>query len=506
MWTSQHTTQTDTLTRTGPGLYTYSNGLGWWTTNVPISGSSATIWICGNGGTYSQADQAACPVSAHGQWHEHWHFDTNVPPGHPYTATGDYIGVLGNGTVFRQGTFKAVGPTPASCSLKGVRLAGGVVSAGASPSCPRATAINVVCSYQGESFISFGRITKQSCFATVRDRGPQPFEYPEGSVLFKPFGLTDANPCVLSDSVSNGVTECEVSLSPPSGIGEGDTFTLRASFIPADSKFRRSKGSFAFRYTPMLDQSNKVTAARAEAHLILVGAIATAIGSYVPPLKGVAKGTVASAALLAAPLHYMQLPDEPPDPAYARVFEPRIVPVGAVRASSKALATALTALDKSDQVIEAWSGADWNALNRSVIAGKKNNRVAFVTQMSAASKDEAKLAALVSVLPAELQAVERSSPSAYRTFFVSVPAAQLSQVRRTAATLSAAEQQRIRSVGLTPSLVSSLLTAPAQHLTRSSVDGNAFAKLSAVVRAEASTAPFLRKVSAIHAAMASLYR
>ena len=107
--------QTDTLTRTGPGLYTYSNGDGWFTTNVPISGSSAMIWICGNGGTYSQADQSACPISRTGQWHEHWHFDTNVPAGKPYTASGDYKGIEGDGkTIAAEGTFTAVGPIPAA--------------------------------------------------------------------------------------------------------------------------------------------------------------------------------------------------------------------------------------------------------------------------------------------------------------------------------------------------------------------------------------------------------
>ena len=54
--------------QTGPDLYSMSNGVGWTTTNVPISGNSMTatmhLWECGEGGTFSQADESACPSTS----------------------------------------------------------------------------------------------------------------------------------------------------------------------------------------------------------------------------------------------------------------------------------------------------------------------------------------------------------------------------------------------------------------------------------------------------------
>ena len=57
-------TATYTFTETSLGIYSVSNGAGWTTTDVPISGSSFTLWTCGNGGSYSDQDKSACPCAA----------------------------------------------------------------------------------------------------------------------------------------------------------------------------------------------------------------------------------------------------------------------------------------------------------------------------------------------------------------------------------------------------------------------------------------------------------
>jgi hypothetical protein len=102
--------------RTGPDTYTVSNGAGWTTTDVTIAGDSATIWTCGNGGTYSQKDRAACPTAS-GYWTESWKFD--LTSGADYTATGTGQEHLGNGSTTGEHsiTFVATGPARPAASL-----------------------------------------------------------------------------------------------------------------------------------------------------------------------------------------------------------------------------------------------------------------------------------------------------------------------------------------------------------------------------------------------------
>lgn len=109
----QGCSETDTLTETSPGMYTWTNNLGWYTTDVPISGSSATIWVCGNGGTYSQADEGACPTGS-GHWIYSEAFDLNPAPGDPTTVTGTNTNYSSDGSVNAGvgGPFTGTGPTP----------------------------------------------------------------------------------------------------------------------------------------------------------------------------------------------------------------------------------------------------------------------------------------------------------------------------------------------------------------------------------------------------------
>jgi hypothetical protein len=293
--------------------------------------------------------------------------------------------------------------------------------------------------------------------------------------------------------------------------------TQRATYIPSqDAPFRGTQGTFAFAFTPMLDPTNKATAARIESHLIAVRGTAEdagllAAGSSVVTgpggltAAGVLGVTALAAGTLAVPMHYLQLPDEPPDPHYAEVFRPRIPKGGVTATGSRASSAALRRLNRSDSAIDGLAGAEWNTLNRSVIARERNNRAAFVTQMLAASKDETKLAALVSKLPAEMRAVERSSLRKVRTLSIRVSKSQLAELKRKTARLSASQKRYYKSIGLKPSLVASLIATSARHVTASSLHGKLFPKLNAAVAAEAASASFLRRVAAIHAAMAFLY-
>ena len=366
--------------------------------------------------------------------------------------------------------------------------------------------VAMFCEYRPKSFISFTKVSTQSCFVTVSDAGPPPHQNPAGTVRFRSLarlvGIIDPNPCTLTDSVSDGVAECQVTLDPGSKTKVGDTLGVEATFSPSTATFKSGSTQFTSVYTPFLDPTNKVTAARAEAHFISIIAASAALSKT--PAAPVAVPTGIVATVMAAPLHYLQLPDEPPDRDYAQVFRPRILRSRAMLTSG-ARAVALRALNRNDRAIEGWAAAEWNTLNRSVIAREKNNRTAFVTQMTAASKNELELATLVSRLPAEMTAVERASSRKDRAVSISVSRARLAQVKKKAATLSVAQRRFYVSIGLAPSLVSKLVTAGTKHVTRSSVDGNAFAKLNAWATTASRVAGFLRRVSAIHAAMARLY-
>jgi hypothetical protein len=389
----------------------------------------------------------------------------------------------------------------------------------------RPTAIQMACDYAPSKFIGFGRITTQSCFVTVRDLGPAPFETPVGKVDFKSIdrttiGVITPNPCALSASVSNGVSECEVSLDPGSNTKAGETLGVDASFVPSTDKFKSSGTEFKALYTPMLDPTNKADAAELEAHLIALyaseGAAGASLGAlaYKAPITAPVAGPLAATfgllasttALISVPYHYMQTPKEPPDPAYTSVFRPRIPRSPVLTVKPKALMVALTALNTTSLAIDGWAGADWNALNRSVIAQEHSNRSAFVTQMLAASKDEAELATLVSKLPSELQTVKRLSPAQVASLSVDATPAQLAALKRSIAKPTAAQKRLATSVGLDPSLITSLIAARSSDLTAAVVDGNVFAKLKTLAATEASGADFLKKVSAVHAAMAALYK
>jgi len=385
----------------------------------------------------------------------------------------------------------------------------------------RPTAVNMVCSYQRKSFVSFTKITAQSCFVTVRDLGPAPHQNPEGSVTFTPPGDVDENPCVLSDTISTGVTDCQVSLEPGffSSVKVGDTLRQRVRYIPENRMFLTSNGIFAFRYTPMLDQSNKDAAARIETNLgwataglagagkglAVAGAIPTPASPIEESAAGVSYAFAGLAGTTALVMHELQTPDEPPDPRYASVFRPRIATAHVTGIALRPLRVATRRFEQSGLAIAGWAGAEWNALNRSIIARDRNNRVAFVTQMRAASIDETKLAILLSSLKVEFSAVERLSPPAEGRLSTPDTASALRSVKKWGATQDAAQKRLDRSVGLDPAAIADLLRQAARNLPRSYAVGNVFARLKAAVAAEAGYAPFLRKVAAIHAAMASLY-
>jgi hypothetical protein len=104
-----------TFTPTAGNEYTIriASAAGGGTSHVPISGSSFTFWECGasaSGAIYSEADPAACPVSA-GYYIESWRFDY---AGRFYTATGKFRQYGPGGATIegeQRGTFSATGPT-----------------------------------------------------------------------------------------------------------------------------------------------------------------------------------------------------------------------------------------------------------------------------------------------------------------------------------------------------------------------------------------------------------
>ncbi len=97
---------TYTFTRTAPNTYSVSNGVGWTTTDVVITGRSFTLWFCGYGGTYSAKDEGACRSSSYEI--QPWKFDFTGPN---LTATGSYH----DAAHANYGTFKATGP-PNTCA------------------------------------------------------------------------------------------------------------------------------------------------------------------------------------------------------------------------------------------------------------------------------------------------------------------------------------------------------------------------------------------------------
>jgi hypothetical protein len=135
----------------------------------------------------------------------------------------------------------------------------------------RPVKVAMVCEYRPKSFISFTKVSTQSCFVTVSDLGPSPHQNPAGTVRFRSLagrvGIVDPNPCTLTDSVSVGVVECQVTLDPGSKAKVGDTLGVQAIFSPSTTTFKSGSTQFTSVYTPFLDSTNKITAARAEAHL-----------------------------------------------------------------------------------------------------------------------------------------------------------------------------------------------------------------------------------------------
>jgi hypothetical protein len=379
-----------------------------------------------------------------------------------------------------------------------------VKAAGTEPCRP--TKVTMFCEYRPKSFVSFTKISTQSCFVSVIDQGPLPHRTPTGIVRFRAInpgfiiGIIQPNPCQLTASISLGVAECSVTLDPGTNSKVGDTLGVIGTYGDSTNTFKSSEVSYTSKYTPMLDPSNKSTAADAEAHLIAITATSGAIGLRAfPPALGVS----ATSAVLAVPFHYLQLPSEPPDPRYADVYRPRIT--HAAKRGPSRLAAAIRALTQTDLAIEGWAGAEWNALNRSIVARLKNNRAAFVTQMLAASHDERQLAGLVVKLPGELAAIKRLSSKQLQHASLRLTSADLKRLKQQLSHPSRAQQQFDKSVGLTPSLVATEVKATTRHLSGQGLSGGVFAHLAAIMAREAKLAPFLNRVAAIHAGMAQQY-
>lgn len=105
---------TYTFTETAPGVYSVSNGAGWVTTNVSITGTPGetfSVYFCNNPATISETDQGACVVSIGGYWIE----DFTVGPvvADRYTFSGGTFQEYSNenSTVGEpSGTFTGTGP------------------------------------------------------------------------------------------------------------------------------------------------------------------------------------------------------------------------------------------------------------------------------------------------------------------------------------------------------------------------------------------------------------
>jgi hypothetical protein len=142
---------TYTFTRTAPNTYSINNGAGWTTTNVPISGDSFTEWTCGNGGTYSQTNEAACPATS-GYWLNRWRLTFKA--GSPDKATGTFDSYLPGQPAgsYGYGTFTATGP-PQRC--------GGASAAAMHVSTPGPTATIAGCS---QKVVLSGAVMQRLCF------------------------------------------------------------------------------------------------------------------------------------------------------------------------------------------------------------------------------------------------------------------------------------------------------------------------------------------------------
>ena len=281
-------------------------------------------------------------------------------------------------------------------------------------------------------------------------------------------GIVDPNPCTLTASVSTGVTECDVTLGPGSNTKEGDTLAVDATYSPSDTNFRPSTTGFSAKYTPTLDPTNKVTAARAEAHLIAWSVRPERCRSW-PPRQP------------SSPHRQQRPPDCSPcrfttsSFPTSRLIQPTrrssilASPAWVARASSKALSAALTALNRNNAAIEGWAGAEWNALNRSVIARQANDRAAFVTQLLAESRNEKMLAELVAKLPAEMKAIARNSPARYRKASVGVSTRRLATLVKRARKNAAAQRRLFHTVGIPAAVVAGMITGSHPAVTRKSV-------------------------------------
>ena len=415
--------------------------------------------------------------------------------------------------------------------------------------CGRPTTVAMACEYRSNGLVGIGRLTKQDCEITVTDTGPPQRQYPLGSVLFtvsytsasadvavkdevdaaSPLQLlatkiisdetkgAPGSPPVpgtencsqLVESLSVGVTHCKVVVTPGKTTKIGTKIDILATYVPADnSSFQRSQVNVSLIHSPKLDQIQKDVAQTISAYLSLATVYAGAVVAVpAPPFtKPLTIGVASTSAALTAVYAIIGTNQEPPDPAYAEVFRPRFLSARVIRTNSQALTTALASFTRTEHAILSWAGADWNALNRSVIAQTRNDRGAFAKQMLAASTAEAELASLLVKLPPQLKAVEQATPKRQRSALVSVSPAGFAKLKASLATPTAAQRKVYRSVGIDPKIITAALAAGVKHLTRSAVNGNVFAKLTEIANKEAAGAAFLKQVSARHAAIAATYK
>lgn len=149
--------------RTGPNTYSVSNGDGWTTADVVISGPSVVVWFCGAGGTHSQKDEGACPATQ-GHWLMPWTFNFK---GSTLTATGSFQAFNPDGSKQDNfGTFVATGP-----ANRGVTASLSVAVSAAKPELAidgeTTVKVNVTASGSKVSGISLGRGLVASSDAAV---------------------------------------------------------------------------------------------------------------------------------------------------------------------------------------------------------------------------------------------------------------------------------------------------------------------------------------------------
>jgi hypothetical protein len=390
---------------------------------------------------------------------------------------------------------------------------------------------------------TFTRIGSYLCDVRVVDQGGLPHQDPTGDVSFTAsagarlsigprivkgggdnVGYDRLDDCPLNHTISIGVSECEITVAPRSDTPVGTQISVNATFKPESNTFMTSNATTVVVNAPRIDPASKQTASHAGKYLgreAVVSAIAAtgigAVASKIPPvgpgaaakvtLQGIATvAAVAGTALtfIAQPFSELSDRDDPPDPAYAQVYAPRIA--AAVQAIPTSFSGAVTAFATTERQLDGWAGADWNALNRAVVAEDQKDAKALATQMQAASTDEAEMAALVVKLPTELATIKSYlSPSEVAQFTFHFTDADLKSLEPAIEKTTAADDKLAGRVGLNPSLVEAATAANAKQVTAADSSGNVVTNLTAVVAEEASYVELLKKVAAEQQAIAHAY-